>query len=232
MKKAHSVTLMDGQDGLYRNPIALAREWNELLKKYPSQRALARDMGVGRHRVADVLCLLSLQTSIQDFLLKLGDPIKGPIITVHNLRPIATGSKAKQKQAIDTLFTSKGVDVVALAESKLPPVRRAKQRENPVLLAKLWQSEIISGKYQSKSDLARQLGLKPSRVTQIMSVLRLSPQVIEIVAGLGDGIPFRVVNETSLRSLIGLTPEDQIQKLEILLNSAGVYPIALKRRRS
>jgi hypothetical protein len=71
-----------------RNPVALAREWQRLLDTgvVPSRAALAREMGVSRAHVSQVLSLLRLSTEEQQEVLALGDPMVGKGVGVHTLR--------------------------------------------------------------------------------------------------------------------------------------------------
>jgi len=74
----------------YRKPIFLAREWKKALEtgKYPSQAALARELGVSRVRVTQVFRLLRLAPEMLDRIADLGDPLTSPIVTERKFRPI------------------------------------------------------------------------------------------------------------------------------------------------
>jgi ParB-like chromosome segregation protein Spo0J len=87
-------------------------------------------------------------------------------------------------------------------------------------LAKEWQQALINGRNISLADLSRKLGLTRSRVTQIMNLLKLSPEIIEIIFALGDPISVPHVTERTLRKFVDLSVEEQktmIQK--IIVNS-------------
>ncbi len=90
----------------YRNPIFLAREWKKALetRKYPSQAALARELGVSRVRVIQVLRLLRLAPEILEKVADLGDPLTSPIVTERKLRPIVNLSEQAQKLRLKVLF--------------------------------------------------------------------------------------------------------------------------------
>ena len=70
----------------YRNPVFLALEWKE--GKLPSQTALARELGVSRVRVTQVLRLLRLAPEINEKVAGLGDPLTSSTMTERKLRPL------------------------------------------------------------------------------------------------------------------------------------------------
>ncbi len=82
----------------YRNPVCLAREWKKAMEsgKYASQTALARELGVSRVRVTQVLRLLRLAPEVQEKIADLGDPLTSPIITERKLRPLVSLPRDEQ----------------------------------------------------------------------------------------------------------------------------------------
>jgi ParB-like chromosome segregation protein Spo0J len=63
---------------------------------------------------------------------------------------------------------------------------------------------------ESRTDLARRLGVSRARVTQVLSVLDLAPEALELLEQeSGPG----VVSERSLRGLKGLSPQRQRERL-------------------
>jgi hypothetical protein len=62
----------------------------------------------------------------------------------------------------------------------------SRQHKNPIILAKEWQSMIDKGECKSRADLARYFGITKARITQIMNLLKLSPQVLKNIEMLGD----------------------------------------------
>lgn len=115
-REANSVTLSDIQDGTYRNPIALALEWRELIAygMFCSKSELARHLGVCWYRIFSVMSLLRLKPDIQQTLLKLGDPLQGPIITVNSLGDIARGNVEKQEGEVEALLKKKEIEYQSL----------------------------------------------------------------------------------------------------------------------
>jgi len=108
----------------------------------------------------------------------------------------------------------------------LPPARRgekaAKRKpsrtyRNPVFLAREWKKMLESGEYASQADLARDLGVSRVRVTQILRLLRLAPEVLENVTGLGDPLTSPTVTERKIRPIVNLQAEKQELRLKEIL---------------
>lgn len=68
----------------------------------------------------------------------------------------------------------------------------------------------------SQADLARQLGVSRARVTQVLGLLELAPEVLEAIVGLGDPLSTPVVTERSLRPLLKLPVEEQERALTVI----------------
>jgi len=68
---------------------------------------------------------------------------------------------------------------------------------------------IESGQARNESDLARQIGVSRVTVNHFISLLKLTPEVIETVEQMGDPMPKRYVTERRLRSLVKLPSERQ-----------------------
>ena len=88
--------------------------------------------------------------------------------------------------------------------------RPARSYRNPVFLAREWKKMLRSGKYSSQTALARKLGVSRVRVTQVLNLLRLAPEVLEKIAGLGDPLTSPIVTERNLRPIIKLQPKKQL----------------------
>jgi hypothetical protein len=76
---------------------------------------------------------------------------------------------------------------------------------------------LTSGKCSSPAALARRLGLSRARVTQVLHLLKLTPEVLDVITDLGDPLPSPIVTERRLRSLTRLTVEEQFQRIHMLL---------------
>jgi DNA-binding XRE family transcriptional regulator len=74
----------------YRNPIALAREWHGTLIEKPglTRADLARQVGVSRARITQVLHLLDLAPKVVETFAALGNPMPMPYVTERSLRPL------------------------------------------------------------------------------------------------------------------------------------------------
>ena len=72
---------------------------------------------------------------------------------------------------------------------------------------------ILEGKYASQADLAGRKGLSRAWVTQLLRLLRLSPESLESIKALGDPLPSPIVTERMLRPLVDL--DDRRQKRDI-----------------
>ena len=68
---------------------------------------------------------------------------------------------------------------------------------------------IESGQARNESDLARQIGVSRVTVNHFITLLKLTPEVIEVVEQMGDPMPKRYVTERRLRSLVKLPSERQ-----------------------
>jgi hypothetical protein len=76
---------------------------------------------------------------------------------------------------------------------------------------------LIGGECSSLAALARRLGFSRARVTQVLHLLKLTPEVLEVRINLGDPLPSPIVTERRLRSLTLLAAEEQFQKIHMLL---------------
>lgn len=94
------------------------------------------------------------------------------------------------------------------------PADAALQYRNPIVVAQEWQRRLSAGECASRADLSRKLGLTRARVTQILGLLDLAPDVLEALAALGDPLPKPIVTERGLRSLLRLSPKEQKRALQ------------------
>jgi hypothetical protein len=89
------------------------------------------------------------------------------------------------------------------------PAKTRREQRNPIILAEDWQERIAVGDVLSRADLARTLGVSRARVTQVLGLLRLTPEIITKVRSMGDPLVQTLVSEKSLRRLVLLPPDDQ-----------------------
>jgi hypothetical protein len=93
-----------------------------------------------------------------------------------------------------------------------------RQYRNPIYLAKEWQGALNSGQFASLADLARYYKISRARVTQIMNLLDLEPEVVDRIAALGNPLGAPVITERNLRSLLGLSIEEQKARITYMLS--------------
>ena len=80
-----------------------------------------------------------------------------------------------------------------------------------------WQALLESGEVVNRAALARRFGVSAMRVTQVLALLKLDRRVREAIFALPAGTKDRYVSERSLRPLMGLSPDRQLQALGWLL---------------
>ena len=81
-------------------------------------------------------------------------------------------------------------------------------------LALDWQKRLDSSEFASRAELARQLGVTRAHVTQVLSLLHLAPEAKSLILSLGDPIKGRSVGIHTLRSLLDLPVEKQINRIK------------------
>lgn len=62
-----------------------------------------------------------------------------------------------------------------------------------------WKSLLESGKVASQAEIARQEGVTRARVTQVMRMLRLAPEIQEQILAMPDGVRRPPISERMLR---------------------------------
>lgn len=93
------------------------------------------------------------------------------------------------------------------------------QYRNPVCLAKEWRTALDNGEYESPAALASYLKISRARVTQILNLLKLSPEVIQMLYSEGDPVRSPIVAERRLRPLLASSAEIQKAQVEIMLST-------------
>jgi hypothetical protein len=88
----------------------LAHEWQQAsgTGEYATQADFARQHGVSRARVAQVLQLLNLAPDILNAIAALGDPLPSRIITERMLRSIVHRPEDEQRQKIGSILAKNG----------------------------------------------------------------------------------------------------------------------------
>ena len=68
---------------------------------------------------------------------------------------------------------------------------------------------LAEGGCASRADLARKLGVSRARVTQVLGLLDLTPEVLDTIVALGDPLPNPIVTERGLRSILKRSAKEQ-----------------------
>jgi|GEM_PF-466801 len=81
-----------------------------------------------------------------------------------------------------------------------------------------WQALLANGKIANQADIARQEGITPGRVTQVMGMLRLAPEIQERILSMPDGVGRASLTERMLRPFGTIADQrDQILKFQRFL---------------
>ncbi len=84
-----------------------------------------------------------------------------------------------------------------------------------------WQALIESGEASNQAAIARQEGITRARVTQVMGLLRLAPEIQEHVLSLPDMVRRPAITERALRPIAQLEKvSDQKSKFHELIQQA------------
>lgn len=76
---------------------------------------------------------------------------------------------------------------------------------NPVALALSFRSMLDQGVVDNQSQLARQVGLTPSRVTQLLNLLKLPPDIVQELGAARGHVEVTFFTERRLRRLTRLS---------------------------
>jgi len=133
---------------------------------------------------------------------------------------IALGPKgAFENGNIGTLIRrmppDQGVSVVSPGRGDPKPPREPKTPRVVELLRKAieWQTLLESGKAVNQADIARQEGITRARVTQVMGMLRLAPEIQEHILSMPVMVPRPSVSERALRPIEPITDcRDQLRE--------------------
>lgn len=94
-----------------------------------------------------------------------------------------------------------------------------RQYRNPIYLAREWQTALDHGEHASPAALARHLRVSRARVTQILNLMKLSPEVINLLDLLGDPSGGHGISERRLRPQLALSAQQQEAQAEITLST-------------
>lgn len=81
-----------------------------------------------------------------------------------------------------------------------------------------WQRQLHSGEVRKQADIARREGVTRARVTQVMGMLRLAPEIQEQILSMPDAVPCSSLAERMLRPIETITDvQDQVRAFRKLL---------------
>lgn len=95
------------------------------------------------------------------------------------------------------------------------PPKEPKPRRVAELLKKAieWQALLDAGKIASQADIARQEGITRARVTQVMGMLRLVPEIQQTILAIPANVRRQKITERALRHITQI--EDRGQQAEL-----------------
>ena len=113
----------------------------------------------------------------------------------------------------------------------LAAARKARQRRELVLprvcqalaLADQYQRELDTGVINRRSDLALLHGIYKPRVTQLLDLHRLHPEIIAFIRSLKPGKILKPTTEKKLRAWVELSPSEQLKTAEVQVAGFAEY---------
>jgi hypothetical protein len=87
--------------------------------------------------------------------------------------------------------------------------------------AQEWHRQLEAGEVRTQAAIARREGITRARVTQVMGLLRLAPEIQEQVLSLPDTVRRPAINERALRPIAQLeSVADQRTRFQALMDRA------------
>lgn len=123
--------------------------------------------------------------------------------------------------------TDRVVRATPLHRGNPKPSKVAKTPRVVELLRKAieWQALLESGEMVTQADIARREGITRSRVTQVMGMLDLAPEIQEQILSMPDGVGRPPVTERTLRQLVTIADHnDQLRKFQQRLSASRGPP--------
>jgi hypothetical protein len=111
------------------------------------------------------------------------------------------------------------VSAIPLRRGKPKPPKEPKTPRVVELLRKAieWQALLASGEAPNQAAIARREGITRARVTQVMGMLRLAPEIQQHVLSLPDMVRRPAITERALRPIAQLdSPKEQLQAFQVL----------------
>jgi hypothetical protein len=113
------------------------------------------------------------------------------------------------------------VSVALPPRGKPKPLREPRIPRVVELLRKAieWQRQLDTGEASNQADIARREGITRARVTQVMGMLRLAPEIQEKILSTTNAVRRPLVTERVLRPIATVTDyHDQIREFHKLLS--------------
>ena len=198
-----------------RATLARARAAQDWIDCEPGRKAadVARRERVSRARIAQLLLLLKLAPEILADITQPGR--QGPTLGELELRMLAPLPPKEQVRKYRALL---GMDAPAPGDE--PPRTAAKQARHRGLAAHLAHARelqvlVQSGRFSSVRAIGKHQGLSGARVSQLLNLLDLHPDIIAAIDVLPEDAP--PVNERELRTVARLPEDKQVREWKRLL---------------
>ena len=95
----------------------------------------------------------------------------------------------------------------------------------------LKEARLNQGRVKTQTELARKLGTSKARLTQIMNLLKLAPEIQEYLKNLSNPSLLRFFNEKRLRPIASIkNKKAQLEKFQELNQKAGIEDSIHKMR--
>jgi hypothetical protein len=119
------------------------------------------------------------------------------------------------------------VSAVPPRRGLLKPPRQSKTPRVVELLCKAieWQALLESGEVSNQAAIARNEGITRARVTQVMGMLRLAPEIQQHIPSMPGAVRRPAITERALRPIIQLDAEDQACAFESLTTTRRSVPL-------
>jgi hypothetical protein len=112
------------------------------------------------------------------------------------------------------------VSAVPPRRGKPKPPRKPRPPRVAELLRKAieWRRQLDAGEVRNQAEIARREGLTRARVTQVLGLLRLAPEIQEHILALPETVGRPAISERALRPIAGLAEHgEQLHAFEQLV---------------
>lgn len=112
------------------------------------------------------------------------------------------------------------VHVAAKARRPAKPPREPRTPRVVEFLRKAheWRRQLDTGEVRTQAEIALSEGITRARVTQVMALLRLAPEIQERILRLPEVDRHPVVTERALRSIAHMNGQEQIAAFQVLVH--------------